>query len=388
MMLGIVFHAALPYDDLSPWVKDGPLSGVLGFMVLASHAFRLPLFFIMAGFFAALLMTRRSIWGFMWNRGTRIGIPLLVGWIVLTPLISAGGVFSLGAGFSSFGHSFDYAWALTKDGQFFFKDSTMHLWFLYYLLMFYAVVLLLVPAGRWVGSRHGTQVESAIVGFLGSRWRLPVLTVLTLAALQVVAFGNNEDPGSFTPDPKAVLFYGSFFAAGVLLFLGRRGLDHFMRDAWASLLIGIAAMFLMRLAMDQYAPEASSREWLFIGRTANALIICGMLFGLTGLLFRYMNRPMAPIRYVADASYWFYLIHLPLVAWLPGLLMDKGWAPELKFSLVLIVTVAVCFVTYELFVRWTYVGTLLQGRRYPSPLLRWLVRRSRPAPASVELTSA
>jgi peptidoglycan/LPS O-acetylase OafA/YrhL len=239
-----------------------------------------------------------------------------------------------------------------------------------------------------VGSRHEAQVESAIVGFLGSRWRFPILTVLTFAALQVVEFGNNEDPGSFTPDLRAVLFYGSFFGAGVLLFLGRRGLDHFMRDAWPSLAIGIAAMFLMRVAMEQYAPEATSAGWLFIGRTANALIICGMLFGLTGLLFRYMNRPLAPIRYVADASYWFYLIHLPLVAWLPGLLMDKGWAPELKFTLVLTVTVAVCFVTYELFVRWTYVGTLLQGRRYPSPMLRWLVRRARPAQASVELTSA
>ena len=388
MMLGIVFHAALPYDDLSPWVKDAPLSSVLGFIVLASHAFRLQLFFIMAGFFAALLMTRRSIPGFAWNRGTRIGIPLLVGWVVLTPLVSAGGIFSVSASFSTYSHSLDYAWALTRDGKFFFKDTTMHLWFLYYLLMFYGIVLLLTPVARWLSASHQSRVEDSIVAFLSSRWRLPVLALATLALLHLVEFANTEGPESFTPDLDAMAFYGAFFGAGILLFWGRKALDSFMRDAWISLLLGVAAMVLMRIAIDHYHAGSAVSEWRLIGRAANAVIICGMLFGLVGILFRYVNRHMGPIRYIADASYWFYLVHLPLVVWLPGLLMNKGWAPELKFGFVLIVTSLICLVTYELFVRWTYVGTLLQGRRYPSSFLHWLTRRNRSPRPSVKLTSA
>lgn len=53
--------------------------------------------------------------------------------------------------------------------------------------------------------------------------------------------------------------------------------------------------------------------------------------------------------------------------------MGLEWAPEVKFAVVLSTVLTICLVTYELFVRSTYVGTILNGRRYPS--LVWTGRQ-------------
>jgi glucan biosynthesis protein C len=36
-------------------------------------------------------------------------------------------------------------------------------------------------------------------------------------------------------------------------------------------------------------------------------------FALIGIGLRYFSEPSQPLRYLADSSYWLYLIHLPVV---------------------------------------------------------------------------
>lgn len=375
MLLGIAFHAALPYDDLSPWIKDGPLSSPLGFLALSIHAFRMPLFFIMAGFFAALMLSRRSPFAFVTNRSLRIGIPLLVGWAVLTPLISAGGVFALAANFTSLDSAFDSAWQLTKEGEYFFQDDTMHLWFLLYLLVFYAVLLAARASISNVFPRQAQErVSSGFTALMHGHWRLPVLTAGVFALAHLIGFPNYETSESFTPEARYLAYYGAFFAFGLLLYGHRQVLNTFGSGAWFNLALGLAALAALRLAVDEWSAGSNTEAWSMVGRAATALAICSFLFSFIGLLQRYLNRPLPAMRYIADASYWCYLVHLPLVVWMPGVLIKQDWPPEVKFTFVLVVASAACLITYELFVRWTYLGTLLQGRRYPSAL-RLLWRR-------------
>ena len=71
------------------------------------------------------------------------------------------------------------------------------------------------------------------------------------------------------------------------------------------------------------------------------------------------------IRYLSDASYWTYLIHLPLVMAAQVLVLDltaPWWA---KMGLVVVAVTAVCLITYELLVRHTFIGKALNGRRVP-----------------------
>ena len=70
-------------------------------------------------------------------------------------------------------------------------------------------------------------------------------------------------------------------------------------------------------------------------------------------------------RYVADASYWIYLAHLPVVA---ALQVVRGRLPlhwSVKFPLILVASLAVLFASYHYLVRPTFIGQFLNGRRYP-----------------------
>ena len=90
-----------------------------------------------------------------------------------------------------------------------------------------------------------------------------------------------------------------------------------------------------------------------------------LVFGFLGLFLRYLERPSAGWRYMADASYWMYIVHPPVVMVLPTLLADWPVAAAVKFSLVLAGTAVITVVTYHFLVRATLIGERLNGRRYP-----------------------
>ena len=86
---------------------------------------------------------------------------------------------------------------------------------------------------------------------------------------------------------------------------------------------------------------------------------------MLGLATRFMSRGSATVRYVADASYWIYLVHLPIVAAFQVMVGQLPWHWSLKFPLVLAASFAVLFVSYRYLVRSTFIGQMLNGRRYP-----------------------
>ena len=86
MMLGIVLHASLPYipDMEAFWPADESSSHVANIIFQFIHIWRMPLFFILAGFFANLFISKES-WRKWWgNRLLRIGLPIMV----FSPLMS------------------------------------------------------------------------------------------------------------------------------------------------------------------------------------------------------------------------------------------------------------------------------------------------------------
>ncbi|MEC9053943.1 MAG: hypothetical protein VX633_01460, partial [Verrucomicrobiota bacterium] len=78
-------------------------------------------------------------------------------------------------------------------------------------------------------------------------------------------------------------------------------------------------------------------------------------------------------RYVSDASYWMYLAHLPFIMLLQALVSGLSLPSLLKFTLTCLVTFAFLLLTYRYLVRYTIIGTMLNGRKsrpssVPSPL--------------------
>lgn len=97
-----------------------------------------------------------------------------------------------------------------------------------------------------------------------------------------------------------------------------------------------------------------------------ALSMWFMAYGLIGLFLRYMDRPSPRWRYMADASYRIYIVHMPFVMLLPLLLAGVPLPGIVKLALVSVTATALIPVTYRYFVRPTFIGKQLNGRRHRS----------------------
>ena len=85
MLLGIALHAALSFSDV-PWiVQDSQKNEVFGLIFLGIHGFRMPLFFLVSGFFTAMLWRKRGLRSLVKHRTKRILLPCLLGLVTIVP---------------------------------------------------------------------------------------------------------------------------------------------------------------------------------------------------------------------------------------------------------------------------------------------------------------
>src|SRR5690606_25777692 len=88
-----------------------------------------------------------------------------------------------------------------------------------------------------------------------------------------------------------------------------------------------------------------------------------LALGITGAALRYLGGYGPVRRYVADASYWIYLAHLPVVAALQVWVGHWPLLWSLKFPFIPVASLALLFASYHWPVRPTVLGQLLIGRR-------------------------
>lgn len=360
MLLGLVLHTALSYvPDLSSgeWpYQDRQASEWSGWLVSLIHTFRMPAFFAVAGFFAAFLVERRGTGAFLRHRLNRIGGPLIGGWILLFPLTAAAWIFAESrsgvvlAPPSGSAGGFDW----------------MHLWFLYQLLILSAAVALFRSALLRLRPGGACRLADIARKVLARRWAFLVLVGITALTLVPMEAWELETDGTLLPPLRLLAVYGVFFVFGWLEH-GRGDFGH-LRDGYLARLGG--GLFFHTLYLAIVVPHfgmAPAEAPIAHGAGMILLAVSMWLFvlGFLGLFRRWLDAPSPAWRYLSDASYWMYLVHLPLTVALPPLL--AGWdAPgPIKFVLALGSAFAITLVTYHYGVRSTWMGKRLNGRRYP-----------------------
>ncbi|MFL5297298.1 MAG: acyltransferase family protein [Phenylobacterium sp.] len=377
LLLGVVFHATMSFISGHPiWVvTDAHRTPALGAVFFAAHTFRMTTFFLIAGFFARMSFEKRGARGFILERLKRIGVPLVAGWpvIIISILLTAGYGVYVATG------TFPTKPPPSPPGPFGAFPLT-HLWFLNVLLLLYAATLALRALVARM-DRHG-RLRRGIDGLVRGLVESPA-GPLMLAAPAAVAlylypgwrpwFGVPTPDSNLVPNlPAAVQF---FLAFGFGWLVHRQpGLMQVWKRQWAlQLSVGVllVAGLLSHLGLEPVllgpAP-GFERGALALGY---AFATWTLTFGVIGAALRFLSGESPVRRYIADSSYWIYLIHLPLVIALQAAVSRLDWAWEVKFAAVLAIGFAVMFATYELLVRHTFVGLILNGRRVP-----W---RARPA---------
>jgi len=353
MLQGIAFHAALPFlaFDVGWPIRDRYTHPVVDVLVWWSSTFRMEVFFILAGFFGHLVLRRRGERAFLANRTVRLGLPLVIGILVLN---------GAGPPLPDFQNG---AW-LSPLADWLGRFNLLHLWFLYYLLM---LCLLAVAVHRAAASlAHGisARLRAAVSPALDSPVAPLLLGCSTAPLIWATGAWSTPPPIGLIPDPLILCYYGIFFGFGWRLHRREEHLSRLGSATWLNGLAGailfIGWIWLLHLNQLQLYPESVLRA---LGSFAAASIGWLMAFTLIGGFMRYLNRPGRGIRYLADSSYWLYLIHLPFIMGLQYELASSEVHPVLKFGLVLGFTVPSMLVSYHLLVRYTWVGNLLHGRR-------------------------
>ena len=139
MIGGVFFHAALAYSPVlhNLWLTaDSNQSVVVDIVSWFSHLFRMPVFFVIAGFFVAYLVGKRGMGGMLANRAKRILLPFIIFlplclWAIVASLMSAVATVE-----NKSPMLLMIAQAIATPGSPPPPFSTMHLWFLYNLMFF------------------------------------------------------------------------------------------------------------------------------------------------------------------------------------------------------------------------------------------------------------
>src|SRR5438034_8874258 len=100
---------------------------------------------------------------------------------------------------------------------------------------------------------------------------------------------------------------------------------------------------------------------------AYALAMWTWTFAVIGLALRFLSDHSPARRYIADSSYWLYLVHLPLVIALQAMVSRLDWPWEFKIVVILAAAFSLMFASYQLMVRHSFIGAVLNGRRAPRP---------------------
>jgi len=380
MLLGILLHGAISFMEppVPVWpAADRARSQLMGGFVLAVHAFRLQVFFLMAGFFAHLLWTRRGTAGFVAHRAKRIALPLALSCVTIVPLTQALFVVGLSrleqpAVVEVHGLRFDLsayqqsasALEFFTSGRFVTHFLWFHLWFLWYLLVVYGLTLAALPIGRaWVWLEWPDRCFRWI---MKSPWQPMFLAVPTFVLMLPMITWQADSPARVLPEWRIVAYYAWFYACGWLIYRHRDLLATCGRCwAWylplaACVVFPCLGFFFMDAPMVAKETGAQSR---LPALAAYSLFTWLTALGLLGLFQRCFARSNGVVRYVSDSAYWLYLAHLPVVLLLQIVIAEWPGGPLVKFALLSITATLVLLASYHFAVRHTWIGALLSGKR-------------------------
>jgi hypothetical protein len=358
MILGVVLHVAWAFlPGLNPYwpLADRSPSTALGVLFYVIHMFRMTAFYLIAGFFARGLLQRYGLADWLRNRFRRVFVPMVLAYITLAPIMAlalAWSVVRSGHG----GGASPFALLLAQAGI-----PPFHLWFLYYLLLIYAAAL---PA-RWLFARyvdatgrHRARIDVAVAEVLRQPWApllagVPCAIGLSLSEGWDLWLGIRTPDRSLVPEAPALGVYGLTFAFGWVLQRQPAALTHLAahwRSHFAIAVIATAAsLALIGLRPTYLPPPAGVRTLVYAVTYATAT--WGWTFALLGVAMARCGERRASWRYLADASYFVYLVHLPLVFWLQAVLRDVAAHWSIKFSSILGITLAALMLTYHYVVR-------------------------------------
>ena len=360
MLLRIVVHAAATYTctKIFPWpIKDTETSFFYDYLVLSIHSFRMPVFFVLSGFFAALLYDKKGTKATLKNRFNRIVLPFIAAMILIAPLTKI----------VIMHYVKNISWTEILNSitslQIFITLNTGHLWFLYYLIMIYTIFHMVKIIKPKFSVYMYNQIKKSIYTDDKNGYKTIVLFSFTsFCFILPQNKGLIDSALHFMPDVFVLLTYLIYFVFGYVLYSRRETLNSIFLG-WKKYLLIASIVSLLYFVTFMYSLNTPSFLLTAIASCLCSVLSWLMIFGSFGLFLHKLNHPSKTLSLISKSSYWVYLMHLSLTMLFGGILLSYPLPHYIKFILIASATYVILILAYKLFVERTFIGWFLNGKK-------------------------
>ena len=348
LLMGVLLHILMLF--LEPFDGSEPRLGA-SVVFIWIHTWRMPLFMLLAGFFTALSLSKRDTGNYAFNRLIRLGVPLLLLWSFIPAIDEeASRLFKIPELISYIFYDIPFTFRLD------------HLWFLYYLLIFYSVLLLIKTAVP--------VIYSIILGFELSLSRvlmvwLPILILLSPLNKPTGGIIGN-DPITFGEvNLGSMLFMASFFMIGMQAYKSSKFLENLQRTRFwlPSLtifsLIPIGLLVWGGVKDDPFAFSGLLELWIVNSLSGSAALL--LVLSIMGLAMHKISSSGHLLRWLVRLSYPIYVFHLMFVISVSGTLMFFGINDWIVVLLGFASGILFPVIIYYAFISWTPLDWVFNG---------------------------
>jgi len=311
----LIYHIAIIFQ---PWalfigfIKSEESVKGLWIPMTMLNVWRIPLLFYVSGMGLYFAMKKRNWKQLLLERTKRILLPFVFGFLAITPL-----------------HMFLFQKYYKIPLSYY--PHAGHLWFLGNIFVY---VLLLSPLFFYLRKHDNGKFRKAVSWFM--KYAVGPLSMSVFFVMETVIV----NPQLF--EVYAQTWHGffigllAFFFGFLFVYSGKAFWQTVSKWKW--LYIGIAALFYtIRLtAFEMVAPHyitaIESNCWIF---------------GVFGLGYHYLNKPSALLRYLSQAAYPVYIIHMFVLFGGALIILPLNLPPFIKFVGITLFTFLGCFLLYE-----------------------------------------
>ncbi len=337
----IFYHVGMFFVPWGWHLKNNVIYDWLRWPMSFLNQWRLPILFVISGMGTYYALGKRSMGKFMWERFLRLGIPLVVGMILIVPpqvylerLVD--GTFT--------GSYWKYFTTIAFDGIYPEGNySWHHLWFLPYLLVFSWILAPLFVYLR----KHNTRFIDWVKRLIQRTWGIYIFVIPLYFAESLV------EP--FFPITHALINDWFNFIFSIILFF------------YGFVLIATGDVFWQTIAKIKYKAlilgiigfSGQVIIWLFfedgyVIHFTEALLKVVNLWSWILVLFayaaRYLNKPSKGLAYANRAVYPFYILHQTITVGIAYFLMDLSWGFLPKAIILVAGTFGISWLIYDLII--------------------------------------
>ncbi len=346
MLAGIFLHVGLAYGENigAVWyVQDNSSSGTLEVGFWFIHLFRMALFFFVAGFFAKLVVDKKGLGHFVKSRVSKVIIPFILCLPLVVLAINSLVFFALGYLHSAQPTLHLVAAGLPATNTEFDHFRTYHLWFIYYLAMFYAAAVILQDT-------NSALLSTLVSRCFRSRYS-PLLVFVAIIPSHYFQSLPMPTPEGLMPELWVFGYYGVFFMYGWYFFSNRSALT-MVATYWKPLLLLVIASYAVIYSFipsfsaetpTVYSPQLKLLLAVLQSFCAVSLVLLSIHAGQS-----FMSRQNTFLYYLSRSSYTVYIVHLPIAILMQVFLAELALNVWVKYLAAMVLTFTASMLCYEL----------------------------------------